>query len=164
MCLFVFTGRYVEPSDVTTFTTPVPGPDPEPFLNATLSFHSLGTLLVQNVTLDMANNIVLRNDVNEATGNFSAVLTGRNPVGSIDPEMILTATQNFFNRLTNNTEGALSYILGAGAGNITTVTAPAVQIVNGSDADRDGLRTNPLELQLNQSTQAGDDELSIAFT
>ena len=45
-----------------------------------------------------------------------------------------------------------------------TFTAPKAQIIGISEADRDSFRTEDLELQLNQSAQAGDDELTIAFT
>jgi len=159
-----YTGRYVEPTETTPFATPTPGSFPESFLGAAFSFHGVGTLLVQNVSIDMANNIVLRNDANQATGNFSAAYTGRTPTASIDPEQELIATINFFNKLTTNSEGAMSYVLGSTAGNITTVTAPKVQIIGISEADRDTLRTEAIELALNQSATAGDDEISIAFT
>ncbi|KKN50888.1 hypothetical protein LCGC14_0628080 [marine sediment metagenome] len=163
---FVFTGRYVEPSDdpTTQFTTPAIGPDPESFLGAAFSFHGVGTTKVQNVTLDIGNAVSLRNDVNQASGNFSAIIVGRTPIGSIDPEQELVATINFFNKLTTNAEGILTYVLGASAGNITTFSAPKAQIIGISEADRDSFRTEDLELQLNQSAAAGDDELTIAFT
>ena len=118
----------------------------------------------QNITLDIANEVALRNDVNQASGNFSAIITGRTPVGSIDPEQTNIATINFFNKLTTNAVGALTYVLGSTAGNITTVTAPKAQILNAAPGDRDALRTEALDLLLSQDTDAGDDELSIAFT
>lgn len=166
---FTFTGKYIEPTDtaITQFSpTPVLTPLPESFLGAALSFHGTGTpdLLVQNVSVDIGNNIVLRNDVNDATGNTMAELVGRVPVGSIDPEIQLVATINFYNRWTSNTEGILSYVLGATAGNITTFNAPKTQITGISEADRDGLRIATLDLQLGQNAAAGDDEFTIALT
>lgn len=163
---FTFTGRYIEPLDtaIVLLTTPAPGPNPEPFLNTSFSFQGVATLKVQTVTLDIGNNVVLRNDANQASGNFSAVITDRSPIGNIDPEQEDQATANFFNDWTTNSEGVLSYVLGATAGNISTVSAPKAQITSIAEADRDGLRTEGLDLQLNQSADAGDDEISIAFT
>lgn len=161
---FTFTGRYIEPTEGSFFTQPAPGPDPEAALNAAFSFHGAGALKAQTITLDIANEVALRNDVNQVSGNFSALITGRTPTGNIDPEQEDIATINFFERLTDNTVGALSFVLGATAGNITTVTAPKAQITNVAPADRDAIRTEGIDLLLTQDTDAGDDELSIAFT
>jgi hypothetical protein len=58
----------------------------------------------------------------------------------------------------------MSYTLGATPGNICTLSAPKAQITDVGDGDRDSIRTNEIEGQLNGSTVAGDDELSLAFT
>lgn len=164
--VFEFQGKYVQPTDaaVTQFVAPSITPLPVPFLSAGLSFQGVGSLKVQTVTLDVGNEIVLRNDVNDPTGNLSALITGRTPTGSIDPEIELVATQDFYNLWTTNSEGILIYVLGSVAGNIVTVTAPKAQIDNIGEADRENLRTAGLDLVLNQSVVAGDDELEIAFT
>ncbi len=165
MVLFTFTGRYVEPTEGgAQFVSPAIAAVPEPFLNVSLSFQSVATLLIQALTVDLGNTVVLRNDVNEATGNFSAAITNRIMVGTIDPEETDLATINFWNQLTTNAEGSLTYTLGASAGNITTVTLPKTQITNAGQADRDGIRIVPLDLSFNQNVVAGDDEISIAFT
>lgn len=161
---FEFTGRYIEPTEGSMLATQVPTPLPVSFLGAAFSFQGIGTLKVQTVTLDMGNKVNLRNDANQVSGNFSAVITNRIPSGSIDPERELIATINTFNKLTTNAEGILTYVLGSTAGNITTITVPKAQIINLTPADRDGLRIETLDLQLNQSVTAGDDEISIAFT
>ena len=162
---FVFTGVYVEPTEgATQFTTPAITVDPEPFLNAGLSFHGVSTVKLENVTIDMANIMAPRNNVTAATGNDSVLITGRVPVGTIDPEIDDIATINFFNRWTQNTEGALTFNLGASAGNVTTFTMPATQILDVSEDDREGIRVESIDLKLNGSVAAGNDELSIVFT
>lgn len=161
---FEFTGQYVEPTDASTqLVTPALGVDPLPFLSAGITIHAVGTLILAQLSLDLGNNIILRNDANEATGNSRALLVGRTPVGSMDPEQVLNSTLNFFNRITSNTEGALQYILDAGAGNKVTVDAPAVQFVGLANADRDGIGTHAIDLALNKSVDAGDDELKLTF-
>lgn len=164
--VFEFQGKYVKPTDaaITQFVAPSITPLPQPFLSAGLSFQGVGSLKVQTVTLDVGNEVVLRNDVNDATGNLSALIVGRTPTGSIDPEVELVATQDFYNLWTTNSEGILTYALTGAAGNIVTVTAPKAQIDSIGEADRDGLRTAGLDLVLNESVVAGDDELEIALT
>lgn len=164
--VFTFTGRYVEPLEgLPFFVNPALGQTPLPFLQTNFTFLGNSGLKVESVTLDIGNEVSIRNDANEATGNFGAVITGRSPVGSIDPEQIDLATQNFFNDLTNNTEGPLSYNLGTiGTGNAVEISAPKVQIINISEGDRDDFRIEEIDLQLNQSIAAGDDELKIVFS
>lgn len=162
---FNFLGQYAEPTDASTqFTTPALGVDPLPFLNAGITMHGIGTLLISQVSLDIGNNLIARNDANEATGNSRALIVGRTPVGSFDPEQVLNSILNFYDRVTMNTEGVLQYILNGGAGNISQVDAPAVQFTNLAEADREGVGTHDIELALNQSADAGDDELSFLFT
>lgn len=161
---FEFTGKYVEPTDASTqFVTPALGQDPLPFLNAGITMHSVGTLIIAQISLDIGNNVIPRNDANDATGNTRALIVGRTPVGSFDPEQILNATLNFYNRITSNTEGALQYVLDGGAGNKVTIDAPAVQFINLSDGDREGVGTHSIDLALNQSAAIGDDELELKF-
>lgn len=161
---FEFTGVYVEPTDTTAFTTPSPGQTPEAFLSASIEFQTLAALKIANCTLDLGNEVTMRNDVNTASGHFAAAIVNRAPVGSIDPEEELLATANFWSKWTTDAEGLLKYILGTTAGNITTVSAPKAQIINIGPGDRDGLVINTLDLQLSQDTDAGEDELEIKFT
>lgn len=160
---FEFTGKYIEPTDgATQFVSSSLGVLPEPFLAAGFTFQGVGTLKVQAVSLDIANNVILRNDVNDATGNLAAFIVGRSPTASIDPEVEALATINFYNKVTTNAEGVLEYVIGSAGGNRVKVTAPKAQIIGPpSEADRDNLRTVGLDLQLNQSLVAGDDEFQI---
>jgi hypothetical protein len=161
---FELTGRYVEPTEGVVLTGPAITPNPLPFLSAGISVQGAGALKLQSWSLDMQNTVTARNDVNEASGNFSAVITGRNPIGEINPEQELIATKNFYNDLTTNVEGSLTWTLTGAAGNITTFTAPKTQIVALSEDDDEGIRRLTLGLKYNQDTAAGDDEISLAFT
>lgn len=161
---FEFKGRYSEPSDTTAFTDLATTPDPVAFLGATFSFQSVSTLKISSLTVDTGNEVVLRQDPNQATGCFSAAIVGRMPKGEVDPEQELTSTINFPNKLTTDAEGSMSFILGSTAGNICTFTCAKTQITNASEGDREGIRTMPLTLRFNRNAAAGDDEISIAFT
>lgn len=162
--VFTFTGRYVEPTEGVALANPAPGLTPLPFLDTSFTFFGVSTLKVESVNLDIGNNVSIRNDANEPTGNFSAVITGRDPVGSVDPEQTDIATINFFNEMTTTQEGALSYQLGSATGEKVAISAPKVQMINVTESERDDFRTEDLDLQLNQDTAAGDDELKITFS
>lgn len=161
---FEFLGRYIEPTDSTAFTDLATSPDPVAFLGATFSFQSVGTLKIANLTIDTGNQLVARQDINQASGVLAAAIVDRNPTGEADPEQELTSTHNFYSQLTSDAEGSMSYILGATAGNICTVTCPKTQIVNLSEAEREQIRTIPLTLRFNRNAAAGDDEIAIVFT
>ncbi len=164
---FEFIGKYVEPYRIASPGALSPSPGfgltPEPFLNVSFEFLGVSTLLVQAVSLDAGIECTLKNDINDPTGNIGAVVTARSPSGSINPEQVNTDVYNPWAEWTSATEGLLKYVLGATAGNIVTVQAPKAQIVGLGDGDRDTIRTNEIDLQLNGGT-VGDDELEIEFT
>lgn len=162
---FVFTGKYVEPDDIAAFfAVPSIGPLPLSFLNASVVILGVGTHKIQNLEFDMANEITMRNDVNDPTGNTEALYVARKPVGTADPEQVATATDNLFSDWTEETLAAISYALTGAAGNIVTVTAPNVQITNIGEGDRDSVRIESLDLALIGNSDDGDDELTLVFT
>ena len=161
---FTFQGRYIEPTDGSLFADAASGPTPQPFLGVSFDFQGVTTLKLRVVNIDIGNSVSPRNDINQASGNFSAVITDRNPTATIDPEQELISTINYFNKLTQNTEGNLSYIIGSGVGLVVTVAAPKAQIIGIAEGERDDFRIEDIDLQLNKSAAAGDDELTIVFT
>ena len=110
----------------------------------------------------MNNEVALRPDVNQGSGHKSAVIAGRKPTLSIDPEMVTVATYDFFGKWRSGSEGALTLALTGSAGNICTITAPKVQYTGAKLAEKSGIRSLGIDCQLNRN--AGDDELVIAFT
>ncbi|MCB7129476.1 MAG: hypothetical protein J3T61_08065 [Candidatus Brocadiales bacterium] len=163
---FEFQGTYVEPdtdADPLMYVTPSIAPTPVPFLSAAFTFQGVGSLLVANVTLDLANEVVMRQDVNNATGHTMAEIVNRAPIGSIDPEIVPDTVLNFFKQTTDDVEGILQYVLGTAVGNKVTVLAPKAQIITPAEADRDGIMVGSLDLSLNRGVSAGEDELSLKF-
>ncbi len=134
---------------------------PPAFLSATFTIDSYAAL-IGVLEINMNNEVNLRKDVNTESGYKSAVITGRRPTMTIDPEQVATTSYNFYSKLRSGSEGNLTLTLSGSAGNICTITAPKVQYINISDDVRDGIRSLGITCQLNRSS--GDDEISIAFT
>ncbi len=163
---FEFTGKYVQPFEAGGPLAPSPGPGitPLPFLDVGFSFQGFGGLLVQQFTADLQNECTLKNDFTDATGNQGAVLTDRNPVGTINPEQVLPSAKNPWDDLEDVTEGILTWTLGSVAGNIVTYNGDATQITSLADGDREGIATNDHDLKFNPPTGAGDGEVELVFT
>lgn len=134
---------------------------PPAFLDASLSVHGYSAVCAA-LRLDIGNQVTLRESVNAESGYLSAFIPKRLPQGSLDPEMVKVATEDFFGEWRSGTEGALTATIGATAGNICTITAPKLAYREISMADRESIRTLGLNFDLNANS--GDDELSIAFT
>jgi len=131
---------------------------PPAFLNASLTLDNYATV-ISALTIDIANEIALRDDANGADGYKSAVITKRDPKGSIDPEMVPIATYDFLTKLKADTKMAFTETLGSVDGNKFVITAPEVQYTGMKDADRNGIDVASMELAFNGNS--GDDEISI---
>ncbi|MFH0907797.1 MAG: phage tail tube protein [bacterium] len=123
-------------------------------------------LKYKSLTIELNHRLTPRPVVSATypNGALSVAITDRECKGTVDPEMELVATYDFFTKHKTNNAGAFSLVIGGTAGNILTVTAPAMQIAGLSTGDRDGLHTLPLDLYLARSADTGEDELSLAFT
>lgn len=139
----------------TYSTTPAP-------LSASLSIDTYAAV-ASKVEIDVANKLAKRESINAPSGFLSTLIIGRDPKGSLDPELTLVSAYDPYGKWkTPGTLGSLSIAATGTAGNIITVTCPKVRYVAISDQDRGGLRTLGLDFQLCLST--GDDEISIALT
>jgi len=159
---FEFTGADFSVTDGTMLSgVTYESTKPPAFLSATFTIDSYAALIGM-LEINMNNEINLRKDANSDSGYKSAVITGRKPTMTMDPEHVTVATYDFFGKLRSGNEGSLSLVLGSTAGNICTITAPKVQYTGISDDVRDGIRVLGITCQLNRSS--GDDEIKIVFT
>lgn len=115
------------------------------------------------INLDLANTVTLRGSLGAASGNLSAMITGRNPAFTIDPEEVLVAEYDQMGAWRNGTTMALATLpIGTVAGNKITFSAPAVQYGGVTSQDRGGIAA--LSINAHCCRLAGDDEISLAFT
>ena len=134
---------------------------PEPVLMSGFSFGGFH-FDVTNIRFAMNNNVVLRQSANVSGGHVNAMVTGRAPSGSFDPEAVLKATDDVFGYWESGAQLPLSVRIGQRAGNICTITAPKCQYADLGFGDRDGLLSYDAPFRL--ARDAGDDEISIVFT
>lgn len=159
---FEFQGAAFEVVDgallAPSYTTVIP----PAFLNASLLLEAYAAIC-SKVDFDTANVIGLRESINSASGFLSALITGRNPKGSLDPELPTVAVYDFFGKWkAPGTLGALQLAATGSAGNIVTVSFPKVRYAKIADNERNGIRTLGLDFEACLNT--GDDEISIALT
>lgn len=159
---FEFLGTAIEDSDVALLAgVSYQTTNPPPFLSGTFTLATYAGI-IESLSIDLGNSLMLRPSVNAAQGYISTIITGREPKLTINPEDVLVATKDWWALWEAGTLSALSAVVGATAGNICTITTPKVQIGKMKPADRDGIGVQEMECELFRNS--GDDEISLAFT
>ena len=125
---------------------------------------SINSLCAASFNFDLANDVVIRECINEADAFKGVIITGREPVGSIDPELELVATHDFWGILSTADVLGWHVKVGTLRGNIVRFDSDSVQYNGLSYADRDGLRVLEVDLRFSGSAPAfEDDEIRITF-
>jgi len=160
---FSLQGFYSEPTDTTVSFTSYPETTLPPIAESLqFTINGVSTLVIQSLSLALGNKVVLRDDVNAAGSIKGAAITGRAPHGKFNPEAVTKATYNWWNDWTTATSRALSFVVGATAGNIITFTAPKVQIAAPNPGDREGILTD--EIEFTCAKNVANDEVVIVFS
>jgi hypothetical protein len=160
---FTFKGIYNTPTDVAIPSAPTYESTIPPIVeSASFTLNSDADLIIQELSLDLANDIAVRDDISSANGIKAFQITNRNPKGNFNPEALLIAGYPFWADWVASAQRALSLVIGTVSGNIITITAPKVTLDNISDGDRERVLTREIPFTLGQSV--GNDEISIKFT
>lgn len=159
---FTFTGQYTAPTDVALPTDEVfETPLPQQVELALLTWGSNVTLVAEQWTIDQANNVVPRPDVNMTDGFAGTRISGRNPAGSFNPEATLVATEDFWGDFANAKAKTFTARVGTSVGNQVVFFGPKAQTSDISLGDRDDIRVFEQDIAFRRAT--GDDELEIHF-
>lgn len=169
---FSFTGKIVhDNSDVfvadTSLLTPTyPTTKPLKAVDTALLFGGAYSPRWGNLTIDLGNEVYMVQNANAAdrSGYAHACIGGRRITGTIDPEGVLVATKDWHNEWLTMTEQALAFELTDDANQKVDFDAPAFQIIDTQEGERDGLVIETISFQLNRSASAGEDELAITFS
>lgn len=121
-------------------------------------------LCAASFSIDMGINVVPRQCINETDAFAGAVITGRSPTGSFDPELELVADHDFWGILSTADVLGWRVQVGTERGNVVRFETEAAQYAGLSYADRDGLRTLEVDLRFSATAPSfADDEILIAF-
>ena len=158
---FKMQGVAATPSDIdaptgVTYETTLP-PIVE---SSTFSLNSL-PLIAQALKIDVANEVIKRDDLSSASGLKGFAITGRKVSGSLNPEAVLLATYDIRADWLIAEKRALSMVLGSAAGNKVTITAPKLVIDKMDTGERNGIVTDELSFTL--AGNVGGDELVLKF-
>jgi hypothetical protein len=159
---FQFFGLWVDPSsvsdptaDFTAWQTPLPVSNVN---TPTVSLHGYDCIL-ESLSIDLAATVQHSDRPNEEVVN----IVDRQPAGSISFIAPALSVHNFFTGAKNNTLGALQIVHGTTAGNIVTVDAPQVQLLEPTYSDANGETHIQANLAL-IPTSTGNDEITITTT
>jgi hypothetical protein len=162
---FTFTGIWVAPTDASALT-PTKTTDPRcRYAAGATTFNSVA-LQCNNVTLDVGNEVYLREGsaASNVSGYIAGVITNRKPMITANPEAKLIATQDRYGIFLASTEAIFSYVI-AGPGTSTVViAAPKATIETIQEGDRENLVTDEIDFLCCRNGSTADQEFSIVFT
>lgn len=170
---FTFTGDYVDPTDTplptgAVFETTIPAQVELANLVAAGGEDDVDyNLCAQSFSIDIGNNVVIRDCINENESVGGAIITGRTPTAQFNPETELEATHPFWGNLSSAAKVSFSVRVGTVPGNVVTFWAPYAQYTTLAYANRNDIRAYDVSMRLATDTDAGsdgDDELRITFS
>lgn len=163
MASFTFMGIWDTPTDLALLAPTYPSVRPIRFFDAAITLAAVALPPMQEFTLDLGNDVQLREDAANASGYRHAIITNRTTVGTINPEETLVATRNEYADLLAATTGAFSLGLGP-PDNAIIISVPVWQRTNVQESDRNGIQVHTINWQANRNLSAGDDDFVLEFT
>ncbi len=158
---FTFTGDYVPVTD-----TGMPAPTyettkPVQVELANLKVGSYANFAAAEFTVDIGNDVQIREDINALNAYAGAIIVGRQPVVGFNPETVLEATHPVWGNLADGTETTFAVKVGKVKGNVVQFDCPNVQYNSVRYGNRNSILT--YDIQLNCARVTGNDELKISF-
>ncbi len=160
---FDFMGIWSSPTDVAIITPTYPTALPLRFASSTTTWNSVD-LLVENLTLDSGNTMILRESSGTAAGFSAGLITNRIVTITGNPEAKTVATQDRYGKLLDMSEHALTWSLDGPTNSVITINVPKAQIQSISEADRENMVIDDITWQANRDGSNVDQECSITFT
>jgi len=160
---FDFSGVWNPPTTVAVPTATINTQLPIRAAAVTFTIGSYNPL-ISTFNLDMGNKITPVEDIQKAQGVTFYVITGRDPVITMDALAELIAYYDAYGLWLVGTEAALSMAFTNGTRGLT-LAAPKLQHRAPQEGDRDGKLTEEITAQLNVSDHdTGNDELTLTAT
>lgn len=164
---FEFTGLWEAPTDLAILSPTYPTDKALRFASGTATRNGVAQK-IESATIDLGNQVILREDPTTDSGYCHAMVVDREPVITMDPEADLVANDDPYGHWIADTESAVSLVLDGPSGTTSngniTFAAPKSQVMSIAEAERKGLQTENLNLMCNKNGANADQDLSITFT
>ena len=145
---FTFTGFLQSYTEGGTFTPTAEGrPIPPAFIGCNMLIQDssygatdgagVGSTIFNNVTININNDVVLRDNPDSASGYSSAYITGRSPSMTWNPDAVLSSVYDFWERFLVGEPTRARLTVGTTTGNKFHFKMPAIQFTGMADGNRD---------------------------
>jgi hypothetical protein len=158
---FSFTAPWLSPADQPLPAPTLPDIVPAIFVDAKAQIGAYKPHFT-SLKLDLANQVSPRPDANSPSGIVEYFISGRNPVGSVDPEMDDLAAFNPYSLWESSTPTGLVARIGDTPGNRIVAAVPKLRASGIAERERSGLGNYDLSFDVTRDG-AGDDELRLFF-
>ena len=162
MAEFTFKGRYADPSLASLPAPTLESTTPQVCKSCAFTYNSRTTLVVKSTELEMNNTVAERTSINDANAIAGFLITDRDPMLTIDPEAIIETSYNFRSDALGGNQRAISWVVGASAGNIVTFSLPKFNPYWPEYDRRDEILVEKIKGEACLSS--GNDEVSIIFS
>lgn len=159
---FTFTGVWQTVTDTSLIAPTYPTAAALRFASAVVTYDSVAQK-VEQVTVDLGNSVILREDATTATGYSTALVTNRNPRITANPEAQLVATDDRYGDWVAGTTAALVVTLDGPSDATLSFQADKAQYMNVQEGNRNDMVIDDVEWACT-STGTNDDELVMVFT
>lgn len=167
---FTFTGVFEGVADGTLEVPTQEVGIPSIFQGVSATWGGSSSRVISTINVDLGNSIVLRESVNSTSGLLHAVITDRRPTGSIDPDLELVATEDFYGSLRNNDPKSLTFavttVVPSSSNRTQTFTLANVRVTNVNDANRNGIQVAGIDFEIvdTSDTTTPDGDITIAIS
>lgn len=162
---YEFTGIYDSTTDTALLAPTYPTVAPLRYASGVTTYNSVA-LQCQSVTLDMGNEIILREGTTagNVSGFIAGAITNRRPTIVCNPESKLVGTQDRYGIFFAGTQAACVFEIAGPTTSKIVVTAPAASIDALQDGERNMLLTDELTFLCGKNGSTSDSDLTIVFT
>ncbi|MBT9171354.1 MAG: hypothetical protein DDT18_01728 [Actinobacteria bacterium] len=162
--MFGGTGSFASPH---AFPAPVAGDAAVPPVFRSGAFNFAGfaapIAVIDTVEITRTNTVVKRLDANATFGVRRYSFTGREVIGSFDPEVISLMTWSPWGMWEAPVLGALAVTIGTAAGNRLSISVPNCQLDAPKLGAREGIQTYAISFKARTALAAGNNEIQLRF-
>ena len=161
MLEFNFSGVEAGVADAALFSGIASEPTiPPAFINSVFLVDAYAAR-IQSLDVSLDSTLAPSDDPTSDRGLKSFQITNRKTVGSFDPELVSTASHDFYSKWFSATAMVLDLSIGGVAGNKFRFYAPLVQYTKVGEENRGGIAVAKCSFALNGTQAVGNDEWAL---